>query len=67
MKENEKEKNVQVNRFNATGLMCSPHSKYWHISLHLVDFSQLEHSLRDDRSRLVRVCMTEGLTRWKIK
>ena len=33
MKENEKEKNVQVNRFNATGLMCSPHSKYWHISL----------------------------------
>ena len=33
MKEKEKEKNVWVNRFNATRLMCSPHSKYWHISL----------------------------------
>ena len=32
MKENEKEKNVQVNRFNAAGLTCNPHSKYWHIS-----------------------------------
>ena len=38
-----------------------------HFPLHLVDFSQLEHALQDNHPQLVRVFMTKGLTRWKIK
>ena len=44
---------IPSNSRRVMGSTLSSHSKYWHISLHLVDLAQLEHSLRDDGPQMV--------------